>query len=354
MEAYEKAAGVAVAVAGYQRPQRLGFGEVNAPVMFDAEWHGGEWQRGRLLPYGPIELWPGSRALHYGELVFEGLKAYRVGRGRPNLFRADANCRRFARSASRLSMPVVPDDLFFQGLGAVVRECNDIIPVESGRALYLRPFLFGTESGYMLRNSRSFRFMVIANPVEAYASGAMQVAIERVEVRAAIGGVGEAKASANYAAALRASNAAVASGRTVALWLDGNEHRYVQELSGMNLFAVLDGELHTPELDGAILPGITRDSLLTLAGSLGYRVHERRMALDEVLEGIGSGRCSELFACGTAAIVSPIAVLAEGDGREYRLRQIDVVAKHLRESLLAIQERRAPDPFGWTREVTVT
>jgi branched-chain amino acid aminotransferase len=146
----------------------------------------------------------------------------------------------------------------------------------------------------------------------------------------------------------------MATGRTVALWLDGHEHRYLQELSGMNIFAVLDGELHTPELDGAILPGITRDSLLTLARSLGYRTHERRIALDEVLEGIASGRCSELFACGTAAIVGPISVLSEGDGREYVLRQTDGIAKHLREALLSIQERRAPDPFGWTRDLTLT
>jgi len=352
MDAYDVDPGVSAAVASFRPPERLGFGQVNAPVMFDAVWHDGQWQRGRLLPYGPIEVWPGSRALQYAELVFEGLKAYRVGQSRPNLFRADANCRRLARSAARLSMPTVPEALFFTAIGAVVRTCSDIMPTQSGRALYLRPFLFGTESGYMLRNSHTFRFMVIANPVEAYASGSMQIAIERAEVRAAAGGIGEAKAAANYAASLRASNAAVLSGRTVALWLDGNEHRYIQELSGMNVFAVLDGELHTPELDGAILPGVTRDSLLTLARSLGYKTHERRIALDEVLTGIGSGRCSELFACGTAAIVAPIATLVEGDGREYRLRETDVVAKRLRESLLAIQERRAPDPFGWTQELT--
>jgi branched-chain amino acid aminotransferase len=145
----------------------------------------------------------------------------------------------------------------------------------------------------------------------------------------------------------------VEQGRTVALWLDGGEHRYLQELSGMNIFVVLDGELHTPELDGAILPGITRDSLLILARSLGYTMHERRISLEEVLAGIASGRCREMFACGTAAIVAAIAVLAETDGREYTLRQTDVVAKHLRESLLAIQERRAPDPFGWTRELAL-
>ncbi|HEV2269612.1 MAG TPA: branched-chain amino acid aminotransferase [Steroidobacteraceae bacterium] len=354
MDAYDIDPGVAAAVANFKRPEQLGFGQISAPVMFDAEWREGDWQRGRLRPYGPIEVWPGSRALQYAELVFEGLKAYRVGRSRPNLFRAEANCRRMLRSAARLSMAVVPEPLFFQGIGAVVRACSDIMPTQSGRSLYLRPFLFGSESGYMLRNSRTFRFMVIANPVEPYSSGAMEVAIERADVRAAVGGIGEAKASANYAASLRASTAAVVAGRTIALWLDGAEHRYLQELSGMNIFAVLDGELHTPELDGAILPGITRDSLLTLARSLGYKTHERRIALDEVLEGIDSGRCSELFACGTAAIVSPVALLAEGDGREYRLHKTDVVAKHLRESLLAIQERRAPDPFGWTQELTFT
>ncbi|MGH8199792.1 MAG: branched-chain amino acid aminotransferase [Steroidobacteraceae bacterium] len=354
MEAYDIDPGVAAAVASFKLPEHLGFGVFAAPVMFDAEWRDGAWRRGRLLPYGRIEVWPGSRVLQYAELVFEGLKAYRVGRSQPNLFRADANCRRFARSAARLSMPTVPEALFFQGLGAVVQACSSIMPTESGRSLYLRPFLYGSESGYMLRNSHTFRFMVIANPVEQYASGAMKVVIERVDVRAAAGGIGEAKASANYAASLRASTAAVVSGHTVALWLDGNEHRYIQELSGMNVFAVFDGELHTPELDGAILPGVTRDSLLTLARSLGYKVHERRIGIDEMLEGIGSGRCSELFACGTAAIVSPIAALVEGDGREYKLRETDVVAKRLRESLLAIQERRAPDPFGWTQELTLS
>jgi branched-chain amino acid aminotransferase len=351
MSDYDIDPGVPAAIERFKLPETLGFGPVNAPVMFEAEWRDGGWGRGRLEPYGPIELLPGARALQYAELVFEGMKAYRVGRSRPNFFRPDANCARLQRSASRMSMPAVPEALFFQGIGAVANACSPIMPTQSGRSLYLRPFLFGTESGYMLRNSHTFRFMVIANPVESYATGSMQVVIERAEVRAAVGGLGEAKASANYAASLRASNAAVERGRTVALWLDGSEHRYLQELSGMNIFAVLDGELHTPELDGAILPGITRDSLLMLASSLGYKTHERRIALDELLEAIVSGRCGEMFACGTAAIVSPIAVLAEGDGREYKLRQTDVVAKHLREALLAIQERRAPDPFGWTQEL---
>jgi branched-chain amino acid aminotransferase len=343
--------GLEEALRNFVLPERLGFGDVHAPVMFTAQYSGAIWGRGELLPYGPIEILPGARALQYAELVFEGLKAYRVGASSPSLFRPCENWLRLARSAQRLSMPRVPETLFFEAIEAVVGACRDFIPRESGRALYLRPCLFGTEAGYLLRNSSSFRFMVIANPVEVYASGAMRVAIERDDVRAAAGGVGAAKAAANYAPSLRASSAAVARGLTVALWLDAREQRFIQELSGMNLFAVIGGELHTPALDGAILPGITRDSLITLGRHLGFKVHERRMPLDEMLAQIRSGECSEVFACGTGAIVSPIAMLADREHQEYVPRHIDAVAAQLREALLAIQERRAPDPFGWTREV---
>lgn len=351
MKTYDVDPGVPAAIEKFHLPPRLGFGAVTAPVMFNAGWGEGRWGKGQLLPYGPIAIWPGSRALQYAELVFEGLKAYKVAQRRPNLFRPEDNCRRMARSATRLSMPVVPEELFLQGIEAVTDACSPFIPDQSGRSLYLRPFLFGTENSYLLKNSSEFRFMVIANPVESYAAGALKVAIERHDVRAAVGGIGEAKAAANYAASLRASTAAVQRGCTIALWLDGVEHRYLQELSGMNLFIVVDGELHTPELDGTILPGITRDSLLTLAPSLGYVVRERRISIEEVIEGIGNGRCTELFACGTAAIVSPIDVLSESDGRNYKPPNVDVVARHLRETLLGIQERRDPDPFGWTRQV---
>ena len=351
MAAYDVAAGVTAALKSFVLPDKLGFGAVAAPVMYTVDFADGRWGRGTLKPYGAINILPGARALQYAELVFEGLKAYRVGTEWPNLFRPLENFRRLARSAERLSMPAVPQDLFFEAIDAVVVSCSDIIPRESGRSLYLRPFLYGTEAGYLLRNSTTFSFTVIANPVEVYSAGAMRVAIERRDVRAAVGGVGAAKAAANYAASLRASNAAVARGMTVALWLDAREQRWIQELSGMNLFAVVNGELHTPDLDGAILPGITRDSLLTLGRHLGFTMVERRMELDALLQQIDTGDCSELFACGTAAIVSPIAVLSEGrDQREYVPRQIDVVAAQLRSRLLAIQERRAPDLFGWTRE----
>ncbi|GAC1664011.1 MAG: branched-chain amino acid aminotransferase [Steroidobacteraceae bacterium] len=351
---YDVAAGVSAALRNFKLPDKLGFGLVSAPVMFSAEWSSGAWNRAQLVPYGAIEILPGARALQYAELVFEGLKAYQVGgaasRG-PNLFRPLENCRRLARSARRLSMPEVPETLFFQAIDAVAGSCHRIIPRESGRALYLRPFLFGTEAGYLLRNSTTFRFMVIANPVEIYSSGPMRVAIERNDVRAAVGGIGTAKASANYAASLRASNAAVERGLTVALWLDAREQRFIQELSGMNLFAVIRGELHTPALDGAILAGITRDSLIELGRHLGFAVHERPIVLDDLLAQIVSGECSEVFACGTAAILSPIGLLSDRDQKEYVPNRVDAIAARLRDALLAIQERRAADPFGWTRDV---
>jgi branched-chain amino acid aminotransferase len=350
---YAVAPGVVEALRNFVVPEHLGFGDVHAPVMFSADHTGGTWGRGQLVPYGPIEILPGARALQYAELVFEGLKAYRIGASSPSLFRPRENWLRLARSAQRLSMPVVPEALFFEAIEGVAGTCRDIIPRQSGRALYLRPCLFGTEAGYLLRNSSCFRFLVIANPVEVYASKPMRVAIERDDVRAAAGGVGAAKAAANYAPSLRASSAAVARGLTVALWLDAREQRFIQELSGMNLFAVIGGELHTPALDGAILPGITRDSLLMLGPHLGFKVHERRMPLDEMLAQIESGECSEVFACGTGAIVGPIAMLADRDHQEYIPRRIDAVAAQLREALLAIQERRASDPFGWTHEIRV-
>jgi branched-chain amino acid aminotransferase len=349
--AYRVHPGVQAALANFTLPDKLGFGLVAAPVMFSVDCTHGQWSQGELLPYGPIEILPGARALHYAELVFEGLKAYRVGTDHPNLFRPKENWRRLCRSAQRLSMPAVPEDLFLEALDAVAGSLAPFVPDRSGTSLYLRPFIFGTESGYQVRNSTSFRFMVIANPVESYSSGPMRVLIERNDVRAMVGGVGAAKAAANYAASLRATTAAVARGYTVSLWLDSREQRYIQELSGMNLFAVIGGQLHTPALDGAILPGITRDSLITLARHRGYRVHERPMPIGELLHMLNTGECSELFACGTAAIVSPIATLADPEGAEHVPQHVDGVAAELREALLSIQERRAPDLFGWTRTV---
>ena len=343
--------GVDAAVARFELPETLGFGIVLAPVMYSATWEGGSWGQRELLPYGPIEIVPGARALHFAEQVFEGMKAYRVGQPNANLFRPKSNYARLSRSAARLSMPIVPEEIFMEGIEAVTAACTNVIPDASGTSLYLRPFLLGTEPGYAVRASSMARFMVIANPTEVYSTGAMKVMIERKDIRAAAHGTGSAKTGANYAASLRASSVAVANGYTVALWLDPVTGENIEELSGMNLFAVIDGELHTPALNDSILPGITRDSLIQLAPRLGFRVVERAMPIAELLADIASGRCSEVFACGTAAIVTPIGEIGDLGGASSKPPVVNEVAKTLREALLGIQERRAPDPFGWVTEV---
>ena len=343
--------GVWNSLADFRLPESLGFGLVPAPVMYSATFADGRWNRGELLPYGPIEMLPGARALHFAEQAFEGMKAYRVGRPTANLFRAHDNCARFRRSAERIAMTAVPGALFLEGIQAVVGACTPFVPDASGKSLYIRPFLFGTEPGYAVRASRTARFMVIANPSEAYAAGPMKVLIEREQVRAAAGGLGTVKAGANYAASLLASTRAVDRGYTVALWLDPITRLNIEELSGMNLFAVIGGELHTPVLNDSILPGVTRDSLIVLAREAGWRVVERKMPIAELLGQLTSHACTEVFACGTAAIVAPISAIGDADGREYRPAVVDDRARILRERLLAIQERRAPDPHGWTTDV---
>ncbi len=343
--------GVWKSLANFRLPESLGFGIVLAPVMYSATYSEGQWSQGELLPYGPIEILPGARALHFAEQVFEGMKAYRVGRPVANLFRARDNYARMRRSAERLAMHPVPEPLFFEAVNAVVGACTEIIPGKTGQSLYVRPFLIGTEPGYAVRASHSARFMVIANPSEIYATGPMKVLIEREQVRAAAGGVGTAKTGANYAASLLGSTRAVEHDYTVALWLDPTSRENIEELSGMNLFAVIGDELHTPVLNDSILPGVTRDSLIMLARAQGWTVIEKAMPVADLLRQISNGECSEVFACGTAAIVSPIGVIGDADGRRYQPNTIDGRARILREQLLAIQERRAPDPYGWTTEV---
>lgn len=351
--AYSVDLGVDAALADFTAPAELGFGVVPAPVMFSAEYREGAWAPGQLLPFGPISILPNSRTVQFAESIFEGMKAYRARSAAPHLFRPLVNCRRFAASAARVGMPQVPEWLFLQGVGAVADACAEIIPEQEGASLYVRPSLFSTEGGYTVANSSAFRFMVLASPSAAYSSGPMRARIERNDVRAARGGVGNAKTGGNYAAAFRATSRAVHDGFAVALWLDPIERRTIDEFSAMNLFAVIKGELHTPELTDSILSGITRDSVLALARADGMEVHERPMPINELLADIASGRCTEVIATGTAAIVTSIAALGDADGQVYHPSETRI-SDRLRAELLAIQTRRAPDPFGWTMDVPAT
>ncbi|MCC7411101.1 MAG: branched-chain amino acid aminotransferase [Gammaproteobacteria bacterium] len=343
---------VVTAAGDFVVPEPLGFGRCLAPVVFLADYQDGQWGRGRLLPYGPLGLDPAAKVLHYAQVVFEGLKAYHVGGSRPMLFRPEMNWRRMNRSAARMMMPALPRDLFMDGLLAVTACSEPYIPRASGRSLYLRPALFATQPTLDPAPSTTFTFMVVASPSEALASGPLRVVVERTGARAVAGGTGDVKVSGNYGAALHATAVAAQSGFDQPLWLDAISHRYIEELSVMNFFAVVDGALHTPELNGTILPGVTRDSILALARLEGLRVHERLMDVDELLQMIRSGRCTEAFACGTAIIVGSIGLIGEHDGRLCPLPEPEGPhAGRLRERLLGIQEGREPDPFAWTHTV---
>jgi branched-chain amino acid aminotransferase len=336
------------ALAAYRLPARIDFGSVLAPVMVRADWRDGVWGRARLQAYAPLALDPAALCLHYAQEVFEGLKAYRVATPTPVIFRPDMNSARLNRSAERLSLPAVPEPMFRAALRAISAACAPFIPGASGQSLYLRPLLLGTQATLGVNPALEAVFLVIASPSAAYVTRPLKVVIERSATRAAAGGTGDVKAGGNYAAALLANAAARARGFDQVLWLDGGEHRYVEELTVMNVFAVIDGVLHTPSLTGTILPGVTRDSLLAIARRDGLTVHERRMGIDALLAAIRAGACTELFACGTAAIVASIAELADADGSRYELSQAPgPMAVRLRARLLDIQEGRAVDEFGW-------
>lgn len=334
----------------YRLPSPLGFGRALAPVMYRAECTSGQWRPGALEPYAPISLDPAATVLHYAQQAFEGLKAYRVNQPAPALFRPEMNHARLVRSSRRLCMPGLPAGLFAESLALLTTALADFVPGGSGQSLYLRPFVMGTGAGLAVKSSDAYSYLLIASPSDAYFSQPIRVMIERENCRAAVGGTGGDKTGGNYAASLLATTRCLEAGFDQPLWLDPAERRCVEELSGMNVVAVMDGELHTPRLNGSILPGVTRDSLLRLAPHLGLKVVERDLPVDELTADIASGRCSELFACGTAAIVCPIAAVGEADGSVVELARVGAVAERLRNALLDIQEGRAEDPFGWMVE----
>jgi branched-chain amino acid aminotransferase len=351
MSHYRISPDVMPTLAGFSLPEELGFGEVKVPIMYRADYANGEWQPAQLTAYGNIEIDPAAKVLHYAQEVFEGLKAYRVGSQRANFFRPLENLKRINRSAERMCMIDIPESIWMDGISLMTAYSEPFIPNGSGKSLYLRPFLIGTKSNLGMGISDSFTFMVIASPSTIYHAGHMKIQIEREACRAARGGTGAAKTGGNYAAALQSAQQVQRRGYDQSLWLDPVEMKYIEELSGMNFFILQNGELHTPILNGSFLAGITRDSLITLAKHKGITVIERDIAIQEVLNGIETGAVSEIFACGTAAIVSPVSVIADADGSTYNVANVDQLAADLRQSLLAIQEGREADPFSWTSTV---
>jgi branched-chain amino acid aminotransferase len=334
-------------IAGYRLPGKIPFGAELAPVMFRAEFRDGNWQAGSLVPFADVPVNPASTALQFAQQAFEGMKAYRSASSGPTLFRPNMNWRRFARSAKRLRMPVVPPALFADALSTVAMSLSGFIPGGRGQSLYLRPTIFGTDPHFAVKGSDRFLFLVLASPSDAYYAAPIRIMIERDSCRAARGGTGAEKVGGNYAASLLANENCVTRGFDQSLWLDPTGRKNIEELSAMNFMAVIDGALHTPALSGSLLEGVTRDSLLTLAKHLGIQTTSRAMPVDELLSDIDAGRCSEMFACGTGAIVAPIATIGEADGREWSVPEVGRMSASLRDALLDIQEGKTDDPFGW-------
>ncbi len=335
----------------------LGFGKVFTDHMVVIRYTADRgWHDARVQPRGPIQLDPACAVLHYAQEIFEGLKAYRLPDGGAALFRAEANARRFAESAERMAMPPIPDALFLESIRALVRADRDWIPDGEGSSLYLRPFMFASETFLGVRPAQEYLYMVIASPAGAYfKGGAPSVTLWTSEhyTRAARGGTGAAKCGGNYAASLIAQAEAIREGCDQVVFLDAVENRYVEELGGMNVFfAFEDGTLQTPPLGGTILPGITRESLIRLARDAGVTVREEPYGIDQWQADAASGRLREAFACGTAAVVTPIGRV-RGRGFDFSIGNggPGMLTEQLRGQLTAIQRGVGPDPHGWVERL---
>ncbi|MFI0033050.1 branched-chain amino acid aminotransferase [Streptomyces albidoflavus] len=332
---------------------RPGFGRHFTDHMVTVKWTEGRgWHDGQLVPYGPLSLDPATNVLHYAQEIFEGLKAYRRPDGSVATFRPDANARRFQASARRMAMPELPVETFIEACDLLVAQDKAWVPPHGGEeSLYLRPFMIATEIGLGVRPANEYLFVVIASPAGAYFPGGVKpvsIWLSENRVRAVPGGVGDAKTGGNYAASLLAQAEAAAEGCDQVAYLDAVEHKWVEELGGMNLCFVYGDRLVTPTLTGSLLAGVTRDTLLSLAADLGYRAEEGRVSIDQWREDSRNGALTEVFACGTAAVITPVGrVKTAIDEWTQGTGEPGEVTLRLREALLALQTGRTEDRHGW-------
>ena len=338
-----------------------GFGRIFTDHMVTVQWtHDRGWHDGQLEPYGPLTLDPATSVFHYAQEIFEGLKAYRQGTGPIVAFRPQANAARFRRSARRMAMPELPEDAFVRAIELLVTQDRDWVPAAAGHSLYLRPFMIATYPGLGVNHpSLSYLFAVIASLAGPYFSDGLQpvsVWLADGYTRAAPGGTGDAKTGGNYAASFAGQQQALDHGCDQVVWLDAVEHQWVEEMGGMNLFFVCgsgaDARVMTPALTGTLLPGITRETLLTLAPELGVPASEDKISVQQWQQGCESGEITEVFACGTAAVITPVGMVkgkngswTVGDGSP------GPVTMRLREQLVGIQFGQQPDPHGWVHKI---
>jgi len=331
--------------------KNLGFGEVFSDHMFSMDYENGKWINQRIEPYGKIEFEPAMCTLHYAQAVFEGLKAFHVRDGSINIFRPEKNLERMNRSNERMCIPTIDKDMFFDAMTELIKLERDWIPKDTGHSLYIRPFIFGTDNFVGVHPSSTYRFMIILSPVGAYYKegfNPVSLLVPEEYVRAVKGGVGDVKTAGNYAASLLPAEIAQEKGFTQVLWLDGEHHKYIDEVGTMNIFFVIDGEVITPPLEGSILPGVTRDTALYLTKSWGMKVSERRISIDELIRSSKEGRLQEVFGTGTAAVISPVD---EIQYRETNIRinhgQIGPIARRLFDEITGIHYGEIPDTHGW-------
>ena len=334
----------------------LGFGKIFTDHMFIMNYTNGiGWHDPRIVPYQDLTLSPACMVFHYGQEMFEGLKAYKGEDGKSYLFRPDMNGKRTNVTNDRICIPQIPVEDFVQAVKAVVKVDEDWIPTEPGTSLYIRPFIIATEPFLGVHVSETFLFMIIMSPSGAYYEEGLKpvgIWIEDDYVRAVKGGMGYAKTGGNYAASLAAQVKAHDGGYSQVLWLDGVERKYIEEVGAMNIFFKIDGKIVTPELNGSILPGITRDSVLTICRDWGLPVEERKISVEELLEAQKSGKLEECFGSGTAAVISPVGklrykdeVMTIGNG------EIGEISQKIYDTVTGIQLGKLEDKFGWRVEV---
>lgn len=335
---------------------KLGFGIYYTDHMFLMNYDEGEgWHDPRIVPYGPISLDPAAMVLHYAQEIFEGLKAYRTAEGDIQLFRPEKNMARMNVSCERLCIPKIDEEFAVQAIKTLVKVDEDWIPTVEGTSLYIRPYIFATDAHVGVHPAKHLTFAIILSPVGAYYPNGIEpvkIYVEQKYVRAVVGGTGFTKAGANYAISLKGQEEAEAQGYVQTLWLDGVEKKYIEEVGSMNVFFIIGDEVVTPALVGSILGGITRMSIIEILQSKGYKVSERRLTIDEVVEAHKAGKLREAFGTGTAAVISPIGELKYGDVvMTVNGGKIGETSQMLYDTLTGIQWGKIKDEYGWIQKI---
>lgn len=327
---------------------QLPFGKVYTDHMFVADYRDGEWKNARIIPYGYLPVSPASPAIHYGQSIFEGIKAHKSPKGEILIFRPRDNHKRLNISGERMCMPPVPEDLFMEGMRELIELDRAWIPSGEGASLYIRPFVFSADEYIGIRPSEAFTFMIILSPSGAYYSDPVKVKIETHFTRAVAGGTGYAKAGGNYGGAIYPAKLAQDQGYHQLVWTDGREHKYIEESGTMNVMFVVNGKLITPALSDSILAGITRDSVLRLVRSWNIEVEERKISVEEIVTGLKAGTVQEAFGVGTAATIAPIVLIGHED-KNYHLPPVEKweLAPRILQELNDIKYGLKADPLGW-------